>query len=141
MQFGGALHRVLRRVRHADPKYGPVYLSKHDSKDGFYQVFLKADDCIRLAIILPKYKEEPQLIAVPMAATMGWTESPPMFSVMSETVADSPPPTGRARILTGRLLPGPFTPRRRRHFRHLAPASSQPQDACGARGAYAVSAV
>jgi hypothetical protein len=88
MQFGGALHRVLRRVRHADPKYGPVYLSKHDIKDGFYQMFLKADDCIRLAIILPKYKGEPQLIAVPMAANMGWTESPPVFSVMSETVAD-----------------------------------------------------
>jgi hypothetical protein len=104
-------------------------------------MFLKADDCIQLAIILPKYEGEPQLIAVPMAATMGWTESPPVFSVMSETVADvtnrkpqlqsgapqrSPPPTGRARIPTGRLLPGPFTPRRRRHIRHPAPASSQP---------------
>ena len=43
MQFGGALHRVLRRVRHADPKFGPVYLSKHDIKDGFYRMFLKAD--------------------------------------------------------------------------------------------------
>jgi hypothetical protein len=88
MQFGGALHRVLRRVRHADPKFGPVYLTKHDIKDGFYRMFLKADDCTRLAIILPKYDGEPQLIAVPMAATMGWTQSPPVFSVMSETVAD-----------------------------------------------------
>jgi hypothetical protein len=75
-------------VRHADPKYGPVYLSKHDIKDGFYWMFLKADDCIRLAIILPKYEGEPQLIAVPMAATMGWTELPPVFTVMSKTVAD-----------------------------------------------------
>jgi hypothetical protein len=76
-------------------------------------MFLKADDCIQLAIILPKYDGEPQLIAVPMAATMGWRESPPVFSVMSETVADVTnrnfeslprtviPPTRRARILTG----------------------------------------
>jgi hypothetical protein len=51
-------------------------------------MFLKADDCIQLAIILPKYKGEPQLIAVPMAATTGWTQSPLVFSVMSETVAN-----------------------------------------------------
>jgi hypothetical protein len=88
MQFSGALHRVLRRVRHADPKFGLVYLSKHDIKDRFYRMFLKADDCIRLAIVLPKYKGEPQLIAVPMAATMGWTKLPPVFSTMSETVAN-----------------------------------------------------
>jgi hypothetical protein len=88
MQFGGALHRVLRQVRHADPKFGPVYLSKHNIKDGFYRMFLKADNCIRLAIILHKYEGEPQLIAVPMAATMGWRQSPPVFSVMSAMVAD-----------------------------------------------------
>jgi len=89
MQFGGALHRVLRRVRHANPKFGPVYLSKHDIKDGFYRMFLKASDCPRLAIILPKYDGEPQLIAIPMSCTMGWTQSPPTFSVMSETLADA----------------------------------------------------
>jgi len=65
-----------------------VYLSKHDIKDGFYRMFLKASDCLRLSIILPKYEGEPQLIAVPMSCTMGWTQSPPSFSVMSETVAD-----------------------------------------------------
>jgi hypothetical protein len=54
MQFGGDLLRVLRRVRHANPKNGPVYLSKHDIKDGFYRMFLKADNCIQLAIILPR---------------------------------------------------------------------------------------
>lgn len=88
MQFGGALHRVLRRVRHANPKFGPVYLAKHDIKDGFYRMFLKASDCPRLAIILPKYDGETQLIAIPMSCTMGWSQSPPTFSVMSETVTD-----------------------------------------------------
>lgn len=88
MQFGGALHRVLRRVRHANPKFGPVFLAKHDIKDGFYRMFLKASDCPRLAIILPKYEGEPQLVAIPMSCTMGWVQSPPTFSTMSETAAD-----------------------------------------------------
>jgi hypothetical protein len=36
MQFGGALHLVLHNVRHANPKFGPVHLSKYDINDGFY---------------------------------------------------------------------------------------------------------
>jgi hypothetical protein len=88
MQFGGALHRVLRHVRHANPKFGPVYLAKHDIKDGFYRMFLQASQCPRLAIILPRYADEPQLVAIPMSSTMGWTQSPPTFSTMSETIAD-----------------------------------------------------
>ena len=88
MQFGGALQRILELVRHADPQYGPVHLSKHDIKDGYYRLFLKPEDCLRLAIILPTYDDEEQLVAIPMACTMGWVESPPTFCTMSETVAD-----------------------------------------------------
>jgi hypothetical protein len=51
-------------------------------------MFLKASDCPRLAIILPRYDGEEQLIAIPMASTMGWVKSPPTFCTMSETVAD-----------------------------------------------------
>ena len=88
MQFGGALPRTLRSVRHANPKYGPVFLAKHDVKDGFYRMFLRAGDCPHLAIILPWYKGKPQLIAIPMSCTMGWTQSPLLFSSMSETTTD-----------------------------------------------------
>lgn len=88
MQFGGALHRVLREVRHANPRYGPVHLCKFDIKDAFYRLSLKAADCPRLAIILPKYDGEEQLIAIPLAATMGWVESPPTCCTMTETIAD-----------------------------------------------------
>ena len=42
MQFGNALPRILYHVRHADPKFGPVKASKHDVKDGFYRMFLRA---------------------------------------------------------------------------------------------------
>ena len=75
-------------VRHANPKYGPVRASKQDIKDGFYRLFLKALDCLRLAVILPKYDDEPQLIGIPMACTMGWVQSPPSFCTMSETICD-----------------------------------------------------
>lgn len=88
MQFGGALPRILKQVRHANRRFGPVHLAKHDIKDGFYRLFLRARDCPRLAIILPTYPGEEPLVAVPMACTMGWTQSPPTFSTMSETVAD-----------------------------------------------------
>jgi hypothetical protein len=79
---------VLHNVRHAIPTFGPVHLSKHNIKDGFYRMFLKPSDCPRLAIILPLYEGEEQLIAIPMSSTMGWEQSPPTFCSMSETVAD-----------------------------------------------------
>ena len=88
MQFGWALHRLLTIIRHADPRYGPVRASKADIKDGFYRLFLKALDCLRLGLVLPKYAGEPQLIGIPLACTMGWVQSPPTFCTMSETVCD-----------------------------------------------------
>ncbi len=88
MQFGRALERTLYDVRHANPKFGPVRLAKHDLKDGFYRMFFEPQGCLRLAVVLPKYENEEQLIAVPLACTMGWTQSPPTFSTMSETTCD-----------------------------------------------------
>jgi len=88
MQFGGALQRILRLIRSANPAHGPVYLAKYDIKDGFYRLALDPLQCLRLSIILPKYDDEPQLVAVPMACTMGWVQSPPTFCAMSETATD-----------------------------------------------------
>lgn len=88
MQFGRALERILFDVRHANPKFGPVRLAKHDLKDGFYRMFFEPQGCLRLAVVLPRYEGEEQLIAIPLACTMGWTQSPPTFSTMSETTCD-----------------------------------------------------
>ena len=88
MQFGGALQRLPRATRRANPRCGPTRLSKHDLKDGFYRMFLRARDALKLAVTIPVYPEEEPLVAIPLACTMGWTESPPTFSAMSETVAD-----------------------------------------------------
>ena len=88
MQFGWALERLLYKIRHADPKFGPVRMSKADIKDGFYQLFLNPSDCLRLSIVLPRYDGEPQLVGIPLACTMGWVQSPPTFCTMSETVCN-----------------------------------------------------
>jgi hypothetical protein len=37
---------------------------------------------------MPRYEGEEQLIAIPMACTMGWVQSPATFCAMSETIAD-----------------------------------------------------
>ena len=96
VQFGHALSRVLHHVRHANPRCGPVRTSKHDIKDGFYRMFLRPRDSLRLSIILPKHPGEPQLIGIPMACTMGWVQLPPTFCTVSETVCDLANDTMRA---------------------------------------------
>ena len=79
---------MIYLVRHADPKFGPVYLAKYDVKDGFYRMHLRPDHSLALATILPQYEGEEPLLAIPLVLTVGWINSPPTFSTMSETVCD-----------------------------------------------------
>ena len=88
MHFGGALPWILWLIRHADPSDGPVYPSKYDITDGFYWVFLKANDALQLDITMPSYDNETPLLAIPLSLTMGWTNLPPTFCAVSETAAD-----------------------------------------------------
>ena len=88
MQFGRALARLLHEIRHANPRFGSPKLAKHDIKDGFYRMFLRARDCLRMAIVLPSYEGEEPLVGIPLACPMGWVQSPPTFCTMSETVCD-----------------------------------------------------
>jgi len=88
MQFGRALERILFRIRHADPKYGPVYISKQDILDGFCRVPLDAEGAPLLAMLLPTVPGEPPLVGIPLGLPMGWINSPPIFYALTETVAD-----------------------------------------------------
>jgi hypothetical protein len=91
MQFSRALHaleRLLFRIHHANPRYGPVYMNKIDISDGFYRVALAAASCPKLAIVLPTRPGEPTLLAIPLSLPMGWIESPPAFCAITEAVAD-----------------------------------------------------
>lgn len=89
MQFGRALDRILREILLANPQFGPVYQNKTDLSDGFYRDDLAPDDCPKLGVVFPsRSKEEEPLVAIPLVLPMGWSESPPAFSAITETIAD-----------------------------------------------------
>ena len=88
MQFGRALERLLAKVVHADPKYGPVKFIKIDLADGFYRVWVRTDDIPKLGVAFPQLAGKEPLIAFPLALPMGWTESPPYFCAVTKTIAD-----------------------------------------------------
>ena len=88
MQFGHALDRILREILLADPAFGPVHLLKVDLSDGFYRLDVNVDDIPKLGVVFPTAPGEEQLIAFPLVLPMGWTNSPPIFSTATETIAD-----------------------------------------------------
>jgi hypothetical protein len=88
MQFGKAFQRVLSTIVHADPRFGPVHLSKIDLADDFYRVWVQASDVLKLGVALPTSADNVQLVAFPLALPMGWIESPPYFTVLTETACD-----------------------------------------------------
>ena len=88
MQFGHALDRILREILLADPSFGPVHLIKLDISDGFYRIAVNVDDIPKLGVIYPTPPGAEPLIAFPLVLPMGWTNSPPIFSTATETIAD-----------------------------------------------------
>ncbi|KAL3823338.1 hypothetical protein ACHAXA_010473, partial [Cyclostephanos tholiformis] len=88
MQFGHALDRILREILLADPAQGPIYLLKLDISDGFYRIGLAVDDIPKLGVAFPALPHHETLIAFPLVLPMGWTNSPPIFSTATETIAD-----------------------------------------------------
>jgi hypothetical protein len=54
MQFGCALQRILRTIARADPRLGPVYLSKIDIADGFYRIGVRVQDIPKLGVLFPE---------------------------------------------------------------------------------------
>ena len=90
MQFGRAFQRVLTQIVHADPRFGPPKLAKIDIADGFYRVWLQWQDIPKLGVLLPSsgVAGSAQLVAFPLALPMGWVESPPYFTTLTETACD-----------------------------------------------------
>ena len=63
-------------------------MAKFNISNGFYCLFLDSDNAPKLAVLMPKYDGELQLVAVPLSLTMGWVSSLPTFCVASKTAAD-----------------------------------------------------
>ena len=87
MQWGRTLNRVLWNILHADNRHEPVLMSKTDLSDGFYQMHLTPTGALKLAVPF-HYKGRKPMVAIPTRLPMGWTESPPAFSAVTETIAD-----------------------------------------------------
>ena len=87
MQWGRTFHRVLWYIFTADRRHGPVLLSKTDLADGFYQLPLTPTGALKLAVPL-QVGDGKRYLAVPTRLPMGWTESPPAFSAVTETISD-----------------------------------------------------
>jgi hypothetical protein len=58
MQFGRELHRLLRMVLEAHPRFRSIYTSKVDIADGFYRVWLLPSDIPTLGVTLPAHGTE-----------------------------------------------------------------------------------
>ena len=101
MRFGRAFQRLLEDIVNADLRFGPVYLCKVDISDGFYRVWLQADDIPKLGISFPAERDGEHLVAFPLVLPMGWVSSPPYFCAHTETIAD----VTNERIMSGARPP------------------------------------
>ena len=62
MQYGRALHRLIRKIVYADLALGSIYLLKADVSDGFCCIGLRPTDAPKLGFIFPSGKEEEQMV-------------------------------------------------------------------------------
>ena len=88
MQFGRALQRVYRKIVRANPKFWPVHMAKIDIADGFYRVWVNHSDIPKLGVALPVSASGERWVAFPLALPMGWVESPPYFTSLTEAACD-----------------------------------------------------
>jgi hypothetical protein len=88
MQFGQAWYRILQQVSDTEPQLGPIHLSKIDIADGFYHIWIKAQDVPKRGIMFPSAEGEHPLVGFPLVFPMGWMQSPPLFTASTEMVAD-----------------------------------------------------
>eukprot|EP00957_Ditylum_brightwellii_P189603 14432550-Ditylum_brightwellii.AAC.1 len=80
MQFGRALHRLLRRIVLADPAFGPVHIAKVDLADAYMRVWIRLEDVPALAfIVLPHPGNTETLVGFHLSVPMGYIESAPLF--------------------------------------------------------------
>jgi hypothetical protein len=88
MQFGKALWRILSEIVRSNPCLGPVYFSKVDIADGFYRIWVQAANVPKLGVLLLIIEGQERLIGFPLVLTVGWKESPPIFTAATKTITD-----------------------------------------------------
>ena len=86
--MGKDSHCLLWMIYHADCCIGPVYISKMDLSNRFYQFHLTPTGALSLATPFPNLPHEPKLVSMPTRLPMGWMQSPPTFSTGTKTIAN-----------------------------------------------------
>ena len=61
---------------------------KVDLSYGFYRVDLSIDDAPKLGVVFLTRPTEELLVAIPLVLPMGWKNSPPIFSTVTETITN-----------------------------------------------------
>jgi hypothetical protein len=59
-----------------------------DIADGFYRIALNIDDIPKLGVVFLTLPGDEQLVDFPLVLPLGWSNSPPIFSTATETIAD-----------------------------------------------------
>ena len=54
MRFGGVLQCILQQVLTANPRLGPVYLSKVDLADAYMRLWVRMEDVLFFVVLIPK---------------------------------------------------------------------------------------
>ena len=89
IQFGGAFRRLIHNIVTADPAFGPVFLSKIDMSDAYMRVWVRPEDVLKLAFVVPPHADDTEtLIGFHLSLPMGYVESAQYFCTTTETVAD-----------------------------------------------------
>ena len=63
-------------------------MSKYDICDGFYSVDLNVEDIQTLRVDFPTAPGAGPLVAFPLVLTMGWKNSPRVFSTATKSITD-----------------------------------------------------
>ena len=64
MQFGQTLKRILQRIHRANDVFGPVYMFKIDLSDGFYPLWLRLEDTLKLVVLFLSRRGEAFLVQI-----------------------------------------------------------------------------
>jgi hypothetical protein len=86
-EIGTVLPRMFEFMA-AAPSKEHVLFSKIDLSDGFWRMFVSAEDSWNFAYVFPAVPGEPIRLVIPNALQMGWTESPAIFCSATETTRD-----------------------------------------------------
>ena len=84
MQFGRAFPRILQAIWEADPKEGPVQVSKLDVTDAYHRGTLMPFQVGAFAYVVPSVPDDDVIIiCIDLVLPMVWVDSPKIFCAFS----------------------------------------------------------